>query len=360
MKQNKTNQKSVIIPKKSGSIVSSSSKKKSSNLKPDDSSKSQNGNNPNILDYMVTQSSKEDILSWAQEYQKHLDHLSEDEKLMLEHPEIFSFDEDLKNEKDKEENHKSIEQIEKKEFNPQTNFEKEIDPDYESDFTPKKEGFINIELSNNTELSNSTDLANSTELSNSTDLASGHSIQPSWMNEIPNVQWGSIKKKENQRKKVDENWEEITSPKIYTNGTTSSSSNLKQVTIPGLNRQNLRKCFIGHPLEKNIEKDERYSLWKINIVSDLLNTRLILFKEKKRYICVIYHHDVDTETLTYSASIWKKEKGEKFDKFNHLDTAIYRYIRKPIVLSSNKINCKELHQEIRELIYKYGVCDRDD
>ena len=155
----------------------------------------------------------------------------------------------------------------------------------------------------------------------------------SWMEEVPTLQWKEIVKKKKD------------------NGGTTGQSDVKK-------REELWSSFEHHPLQPILQIENRFLRWKLEYLQNLKYSKYIQYREKNRRIVVLYFHDRDKCQLFYAGSIWKKEDGkqDRFDRDKHLETAMFRFLRKPILVDGvEHTRLDYLHRAMRKYFYKYGM-----
>lgn len=98
----------------------------------------------------------------------------------------------------------------------------------------------------------------------------------------------------------------------------------------------------------------------------------------RRVATIVYHHDRNTNTLTYGASMYRhdnpdhKQKGEEYNRKNNNRTALERFLKRPVVVEEFKFeeqydeqdgeqlfNARRsyelFHKKIRQLLINNGV-----
>jgi hypothetical protein len=170
-------------------------------------------------------------------------------------------------------------------------------------------------------------------------------MDETWMQDVPTISWGKIVKKDPQ-------------PEYEEETVASNKKKGRLVNLPK-DKIEIKRYFKYHPLKDVIYKEERYRVWKHDILETLFHSWVVVYQEKKRVITVLYHHDREENTLSYGGSIWKRPErftyDDRWDPVGHRETALFRFLRKPIDCEMNAANCKDVHATIRKYIYTYGV-----
>lgn len=83
------------------------------------------------------------------------------------------------------------------------------------------------------------------------------------------------------------------------------------------------------------------------------------FRTTPRFVTIAYEHDPKTNTVKYGAAIFKQQSPtEKWSRDGHDETSVKRYNKsnRRIELKTTNGNIQDMRQELRKLVYIYGVC----
>jgi hypothetical protein len=202
-------------------------------------------------------------------------------------------------------------------------------PNPESEFKSHSE-------SESTESKKETPIQTSEEHEQDNDSQHSEPCHPSWQEKGSLLEWPEI------RKKID----------------TTSTTKIEEPSTKNYSRDELFQHFQNHPMHSVLSRHERLQRWTLQALHKLLTTKIIYYSEKHRIICIVFSHNLQSHILRYGASIWKKENSKEiFDRKEHCDTAMFRYMRKPIIIEHEmSTTMKQLHKTLRKYLYKHGVC----